>query len=143
MTNKWDSQFYLLKVSVVLGLLLGYVFIRYLRLPIVLVGVILLFLGLLLYDRLEALRQGGRRVFPVSLDEARRIVQNVLNEKGMPFKEIGDLIFVIEDEVEIHLLPAKRGRTAVNLIPKNKGSDPLIQSLRQKLDEAFQPRGLS
>ncbi|GJM42396.1 MAG: hypothetical protein DHS20C20_26780 [Ardenticatenaceae bacterium] len=146
MKNNWQTGGYkIVKGSILLGLLVSWIALRYLRFPFLLVVVVFLFVVLLVYDRAAVSRNRTAKTYSVSLDDARQVVLNVLNEKGIPFTESGDYFFMIENEVEIRLLPSStRGvvGTAVSLTPKSPESQQLIFSLRQKLDEAFRPRGL-
>jgi len=85
------------------------------------------------------------KVFAASFADAQQVVHNVLKEKGLPFLPVDQNQFVIEGELRIRLDPfQKQGMqgTAVSLIPQNHESQQLIFSLRNKLDEAFRPRGL-
>lgn len=146
MKNEWQiGGFNVATGSVLLGLLIAWMTFRYFRFPLLLVIAIFLFVVFLAYDRITASRQQTAKIYPVSLDDARQIVLNVLNEKGMPYKDTGGYLFIIEDEVEIRLLPERsRGfvGTSISLTPQNPESHQLVFSLHQKLDEAFRPRGL-
>jgi hypothetical protein len=87
------------------------------------------------------------KMFPASLADSRQVVKNVLDEKGLPYKIYAEGRFLIEDELEIQIgkFRTRHGEiegTAVYLTPKSPESQQLIFSLRQKLDEAFRPRGL-
>jgi hypothetical protein len=95
------------------------------------------------------------KVFYVRHDLGVRIVGNVLTQKRLPFKRIAPtnprsaarVVFALEQDdlviqVDLHLYRGTSG-TAVRLGPVTKYNRPLVQSLQEKIDDAFLPQGLS
>ena len=114
-------------------------------LPLLLAAAVFLFVVLLVYELATARGKRMEKTYPVSLDDARQIVLNVLDEKGLPYKETAGYIFTIEDEVRIQVLPSRaRGLngTSISLTPQSPESAQFVINLREKLDDAFRPRGL-
>jgi len=147
MTNHWRTrETDLFLASIVLGLLAGGMAFWLFRFRLFLGIVVFLFVFLLVYDRTRPHHKTMVKIFFSSLDDARQVVQNVLDEKGLPYKMYGEDHFLIEDEVEVKVSKFRANGgvvgTAVSLKPQNSESQQLIFSLRQKLDDAFRPRGL-
>lgn len=147
MTNHWrtrETDLFLL--SIALGFLAGVLAFWLFRYRLFLGIVVFLVVFLFVYDRTRPHHRTMVKTFYASPADARQVVQNVLDEKGLPYKMYDDHRFIIEDEVEVTVskFQANGGAvgTAVSLIPKTPESQQLIFSLRQKLDEAFRPRGL-
>ena len=147
MTNHWrtrESDMFL--ASIVLGLLAGGMAFWLFRFRVVLGLVVFFVVFFLVYDRTRAHHKTMVKMFYATLADAQQVVQNVLDEKGLPYKMIGDGHFFIGDEVEIKVSKFRTNGglegTAVSLTPKNPESQQIIFSLRQKLDDAFRPRGL-
>lgn len=147
MTNQWRTrETDLFLASIVLGLLAGGMAFWLFRFRLFLGIVVFLFVFLLVYDRTRPHHKTMVKIFYASLADTRQVVQNVLDEKGLPYKVYGNDRFLIEDEVEVKVSKFRTNGglagTAVYLTPKAPESYQLIFSLRQRLDEAFRPRGL-
>ena len=147
MTNHWRTrETDLFLSSIVLGLLAGGMAFWLFRFRLFLGIVVFLFVFLLVYDRTRPHHKTMVKIFYASLADAHQVVRNVLDEKGLPYKMYGNDRFLIDDEVEVRVSKFQTNGglagTAVSLTPKTPESQQLIFSLRQKLDEAFRPRGL-
>jgi hypothetical protein len=148
MTNHWRTrETDLFLSSIVLGLLAGGMAFWLFRFRLFLGIVVFLFVFLLVYDRTRPHHKTMVKIFYASLADAHQVVQNVLDEKGLPYKMYGNDRFLVEHEVEIKVSKFRTAHgeiegTAVSLTPKTVESQQLIFSLRQKLDDAFRPRGL-
>ncbi|GJM42651.1 MAG: hypothetical protein DHS20C20_29330 [Ardenticatenaceae bacterium] len=148
MTNQWRTRENdMFGASIVLALLAGGLAYWLFRFNLFLGIVVFLFVFLLVYDRTRPHHKTMVKMFPASLADSRQVVKNILDEKGLPYKIYAEGRFLIEDEVEIQIgkFRTRHGEiegTAVYLTPKSPESQQLIFSLRQKLDEAFRPRGL-
>jgi hypothetical protein len=148
MTNNWRTRENdMFAASIALGLLAGAMIYWLLGLRLILGIVVFLFVFLLVYDRTRPYHKTMVKVFPASLADSRQVVKNVLDEKGLPYKIYDKGCFLIEDELEIRIgkFRSRHGEmegTAISLTPKSLESQQLIFSLRQKLDDAFRPRGL-
>ena len=103
-------------------------------------------------DRLE-------RVFLVEQRYGQQIVAGVLGQKGLPYERQVDgqrIRFVLSDQAEplvVHVEPTRLANRSlfksapgdacrVSLHPVNAETQPLVESLQAKIDEAFLPRGL-
>lgn len=103
-------------------------------------------------DRLE-------RVFLVEQRDGQQIVASVLGQKGLPYERQVHgkrICFVLSEQAEplmVDVEPARlkqRGpfdaasgeACRVSLHPVNPETQLLVDSLREKIDEAFRPRGL-
>ena len=76
---------------------------------------------------------------------AMQIVEDVLQAKGVPYKRIGENFTV--DDITIRVKTGIYGKNGpkgiyIQIGPYQGKNVPLIQSLREKLDAAFAPRGL-
>jgi hypothetical protein len=93
------------------------------------------------------------KVFYVRHEASVRIVKNVLTQKGMPFKRVAPsitylpsgAIFALEDNLTINVdsyyYQGIRG-SMILLGPVTDDNWPLVQSLQEKIDDAFAPKGL-
>lgn len=148
MTNNWRTrESDMFAASIALGLLAGgmtYWLLGF-RLFLGIVVFVIVFLGV--YDRTRPYHKMMVKVFPATLDDSRQVVKNVLEAKGLPYKIYAEGRFLLENELEIRMgkFRSRYGEmegTIISLTPKSLESQQLIFSLRQKLDEAFRPRGL-
>jgi len=146
MTNHWrtrETDMFL--SSIILGLLAGGMAFWLSNFRIFVGIIVFLVAFFVVYDRTRPYHKTMVKVFGASFVDARQIVQNILNEKGLPYSQLDNDQYWVEGEVKIKLIPyQQRGLqgTAVSLTPQNPESQQIIFSLRQKLDEAFRPRGL-
>ena len=148
MTNNWrtrENDMFML--SIALAVFAGGLAYWLFRFHLFLGIVVFLFVFFFVYDRTRPYHKTMMKVFPASLIDSRQVVKNVLEAKGLPYKIHAKGRFVIEDELEIQIgkFRSRYGEmegTAISLTPKTSDSQQLIFSLRQKLDEAFRPRGL-
>ncbi len=147
MTNHWRTrETDLFLAAIVLGLLAGGMAFWLFRFRLFLGIVVFLIVFILVYDRTRPHHKTMVKIFYASLADTHQVVQNVLDEKGLPYKMFGDDRFLVEDEVEVRVSKFRTNGgltgTAVSLKPQNPESQQIIFSLRQKLDDAFRPRGL-
>ncbi|MCB8981050.1 MAG: hypothetical protein H6657_26900 [Ardenticatenaceae bacterium] len=145
MINQWrsrDGELFVL--SILAGILVGgLLLLMRLNFFLALIGFIGTFLYV--YDSTRLHHKAVVKIFAASMIDAQQVVQNVLQEKGLPFSSVGPNQYVIEDEVSIKLENFRQHGfqgTAVSLTPKHHDCSQLIFNLRSKLDEAFRPRGL-
>jgi hypothetical protein len=143
-----NQEVELIFIALVAGLGAAFIAIRFLRLNFLLGIIIFLIVFFLLFDRASPQRKALVKVYQASINDSVQVVQNVLDEKGIPYRKSGSARFSLEkDGVEISLKHRKRGYegdpcTVLTLVPQDPDSWQLIFSLRDKLDEAFRPRGL-
>ncbi len=147
MTNYWRTrETDLLLTAIFLGFMAGVMAFWLFRFRLIVGVFVFLVVFFVVFDRTRPHHKTMVKIFAVSQSDARQVVKNVLNEKGLPYKIYSKGRFVIEDEVEVQVsqFQSREGMrgTAVSLTPKTPESQQLIFSLRQKLDEAFRPRGL-
>jgi hypothetical protein len=148
MTNHWQAREKdMFTTAIVAGIFAGGITYVLLRLHFFLAVLVFFFVFLLVYDRTRPHHKTMVKIFYASLADAHQVVQNVLDEKGLPYKMYGNDRFLVEHEVEIKVSKFRTAHgeiegTAVSLTPKTVESQQLIFSLRQKLDDAFRPRGL-
>ncbi len=148
MTNYWRTrESDMFSASITLGLLAGAMAYWLSNFRLFVGVIVFLFVFFLVYDRTRPHHRTMAKIFQTSLTDSHQVVQNVLDEKGLPYKMYGSDRFLIESEVEIKLskFRAREGLiegTTISLTPKTPESQQLIFSLRQKLDDAFRPRGL-
>ncbi|MAT95907.1 MAG: hypothetical protein CL608_01970 [Anaerolineaceae bacterium] len=147
MMNYWQTRENdMFSVAVTAGLFAGGAALFLFRVHFLLAVLIFFIVALLVFDRTRLHHKTMVKIFHVSLVEAHQVVQNVLDEKGLPYKMYGNDRFLIDKEIEVKVSKFQTSGglagTAVSLIPKTHESQQLIFSLRQKLDEAFRPRGL-
>ncbi|MBK7897455.1 MAG: hypothetical protein WAS33_01500 [Candidatus Promineifilaceae bacterium] len=150
MNNDWQNrEFNLILLALAAGAGAAFIAVRFLRLNFMLGIVIFLIVFFLIFDKTSAQNKSLVKVYQASLNDSILVVQNVLAEKGIPYRKSGADRFLLErDGVEISLKHVQRRyggdpRTVLKLIPHNAESWPLIFSLRDKLDDAFRPRGLN
>jgi hypothetical protein len=94
------------------------------------------------------------KLFYVRREAAIEVIEGVLRQKGMPFRETKRpykwntiKVYHVNDDLTVHLRSYRdkynnRG-VMVEVGPISKDNRPLIQSLQEKIDEAFLPQGLS
>ena len=148
MTNYWQTREKdMFSVAIAAGIFAGVAALWLFRMHFLLAVFIFFIVALFVFDRTRPHHKTMVKIFHASLADSHQVVQNVLDEKGLPYKMYGNDRFLIEHEVEIkvskfHTAHGEIKGTAVSLTPKTPESQQLIFSLRQKLDEAFRPRGL-
>jgi hypothetical protein len=147
MKNHWQTrESDMFSASITLGLLAGAMAYWLSNFRLFIGVIVFLFVFFLVYDRTRPHHRTMVKIFHTTLTDSHQVVQNVLDEKGLPYKMYGNDRFLIEDEVEVRVSKFRTNGglegTAVSLTPKTPESQQLIFSLRQKLDEAFRPRGL-
>ena len=149
MVNDWQNrEFNLILLALGAGFSAAFIAIRFLRLNFLLGIIIFLIVFFLIFDRSSAQDKALVKLYQASLSDSIQVVQNVLDEKGIPYRKSGSARFLLEkDGIEISLKHVQRRnsgdpRTILKLIPQDVDSWPIIFSLRDKLDDAFRPRGL-
>jgi len=102
----------------------------------------------LVFGMASAQKKALQKMYHASIDDAVQVVQNVLEAKGLPYQKRGSYRFVLDENgIEISLVPSRafssrEPTTILKLIPLDPDSWHLIFNLREKLDDAFRPRGL-
>lgn len=147
MTNYWQTREKdMFSTAIATGIFAGGAALWLFRVHFLLAVLIFFIVVLFVFDRTRPHHKTMVKIFAVSLADSHQVVQNVLDEKGLPYKMYGNDRFLIGDEVEIRVSKFQTNGglagTAVSLTPKTPESQQLIFSLRQKLNEAFRPRGL-
>jgi hypothetical protein len=147
MTNYWQTREKdMFSAAIAAGIFAGVAALWLFRMHFLLAVFIFFIVSLFVFDRTRPHHKTMVKIFHVSLTDSHQVVQNVLDEKGLPYKMYGNDRFLIDDEVEVKVSKFQTNDglsgTAVSLTPKTPESQQLIFSLRQKLDEAFRPRGL-
>ncbi|MCA9919250.1 MAG: hypothetical protein KC445_14925 [Anaerolineales bacterium] len=143
-----NNEFQLVLLAIGAGVMTGIFAVVVLRLS-TFVGVLVFFLlFFLIFHRASAERKALEKIFQASIDDSHWVVQNVLDQKGIPYSHKGSGNFILQENgVEISLRPYRfyNGEmyTLLQLIPHDSDSWDLIFSLRDKLDDAFRPRGLN
>ncbi|MCA9901809.1 MAG: hypothetical protein H6654_02375 [Ardenticatenaceae bacterium] len=150
MKNDWQNrEFNLILLALVVGAGAAFVAVRFLRLNFMLGIVIFMIVFFLIFDRVSAQHKALVKLYQASLNDSILVVQNVLTEKGIPYRKSGADRFLLErDGIEISLKHVQRRYggdpcTVLKLIPHDTDSWHLIFSLRDKLDDAFRPRGMN
>ncbi len=91
-------------------------------------------------------RQTFSKQFSVNRGVAWQIIVNILNEKGIPYFYKNDR-FELEDsnlviQLEESLRPGLEHTCRIRIGPISTETLPLLNSLREKIDMAFIPKGL-
>ena len=149
MVNGWrNHQFELTVRALAIGFVVSYLATTFLRLNLLL-GIVVFFIAFfLVFDNVSPPQKSIAKLYQASLSDSRQVVQNVLIQKGIPYRKSGSDCFLLEqDGIEVRMKRVQRRNggeynTIISLIPKDIDSWQLIHSLCQKLDEAFRPRGL-
>ncbi len=86
------------------------------------------------------------KMFYCSESDARTIVKNALQDKGLPYVQ-SEAIEIANTDVKITVRYGRVSRyspagTILSIGPMTDENALLVTSLQQKLDEAFRPRGL-
>ncbi|MBK6710255.1 MAG: hypothetical protein IPG51_07970 [Chloroflexi bacterium] len=86
------------------------------------------------------------KMFYCSESDARTIVKNALQDKGLPYVQ-SEAIEIANTDVKITVRYSRVSRyspagTVLSIGPMTDEDALLVTSLQQKLDEAFRPRGL-
>jgi hypothetical protein len=120
---------------------------------LIITNVIIFFISLIIKRRNLATIE---KIFFIPTYKSLQIIKNVLNAKQLPFstqRKNQSIHYCIEnEEVEIILQPHRVSRkglvtsaedvaSKIKIRPTNIENQPLIQSLKQKLDEGFSPKG--
>ena len=149
MVTGWQNrEFQLIFLAIVVGLGAAFIAVRFLRLNFLFGIVVFFFVFFLIFDRASVQQKALVKTYQASISDSTLVVQNILDMKGIPYRKSGSSSFLLEkDGVEIslkHVSGTYGGDpgTVLTLIPHDPDSWQLIFSLRQKLDEAFRPRGL-
>lgn len=149
MRADWRNQeFELILIAIAVGLGAAFLVIRFLHQSFIWGFITFIIVFFLIVDRVSAQRKAMEKTYQASLTDSVQVVQNILDEKGIPYRKSGSERFLLnKDGVEITLKHMQRRfggdpYTILRLIPHNADSWPLIFSLREKLDDAFRPRGL-
>jgi hypothetical protein len=94
------------------------------------------------------------KLFYVRREAAIEVIEGVLHQKGVPFQEINRpfkwntiKVYQLDNDLTVHLRSYhdrynNRG-VMVEVGPISKVNRPLVQSLQEKIDDAFAPRGLA
>ena len=149
MHNNWrNREFELIFLALACGLGAAFFAFVFFRLSFLLGILVFLIVFLLIFDCASGHRKSLEKMYQASISDSIQVLQNVLDKKGIPYQKGGSDRFVLKEEgIEIQLKHLTRyyggdPRTIITLIPHDADSWELIFSLRDKLDEAFRPRGM-
>ena len=134
-------------VALFLGVALAFVLRFWLKVPLLMTAVFAVFLGLLVYELYGRRRRVVSRFFSIAMPEAQTAVTEMLQSKGIPFKQQGDRFILTEDDLIVRVTRFRTTRsgkkgTYVSLQPLSEASWPLLESLQNKIDDAFPGQGL-
>ena len=79
--------------------------------------------------------------FLTEVKTAKRVVENVLNSKNLPYTQT-NRGFIL-DTIEIRIGYGGRQGTIIAIGPYQGSNRPIVESLKKKIDEAFLPQGLN
>lgn len=150
MVNEWrNHEFELVIFALGAGLGAGFLAVTILHLNFLLGIMVFFVVFFLIFDRATPQQKSLAKLYQASVSDSHQVVQNILIEKGIPYRKNGSDCFLLDhDGIEIRLKRAQQRSggtwgTIVTLVPKEPDGWELILSLRHKLDDAFRPRGLS
>ena len=88
-----------------------------------------------------------RRFFLINLPDALQVVKYALVEANIPFRQEAYNLIMEDGAITIEMYSDRYGRhgicvSVIRLSPCTPDQQPLINTLRAKIDEAFLPKGL-